>query len=113
MTRCRAPQAGTALSTHGQPRTTDKLMATAQQHLALDPGLPLSERVAAVLDRLRPMLQNDGGDIDLLGVSDEGVVEVRLQGACIGCPSSTITLTLGTERNLKELVPEVTRVVCA
>ena len=88
-------------------------MATLPQPLALDPGLPLYERVAAVLDRLRPMLHNDGGDIELLGVSDEGVVAVRLQGACIGCPSSTMTLTLGIERNLKELVPEVTRVVCA
>ncbi len=101
------------MSTRGQPRTTDKLMATLPQPLAIDPGLPLYERVAAVLDRLRPMLHNDGGDIELLGVSDEGVVEVRLLGACIGCPSSTMTLTLGIERNLKELVPEVRRVVCA
>ncbi len=100
------PSAGT----HG--RQTD-LMATLERPSALDPSLPLSERVATVLDRLRPMLQNDGGDIELLGVSDDGVVEVRLLGACIGCPSSSITLTLGIERNLKELVPEVTRVVCA
>jgi len=88
-------------------------MATFQQPLTLDPGSPLLERVASVLDQLRPMLRNDGGDIELRNVTDDGVVEVRLMGACIGCPSSSMTLTLGIERNLKELVPEVTRVVCA
>lgn len=88
-------------------------MATWQQTPALDPRSPLLERVTAVLERLRPMLRHDGGDIELLGISDDGVVEVRLLGACIGCPSSSMTLTLGIERNLKELVPEVTRVVCA
>jgi len=92
---------------------TEKLMSPPHEPIALDPTLPLGERVATVLDRLRPMLRRDGGDIELLGVDGDGVVEVRLLGACVGCPSSSMTLTLGIERNLKELVPEVTRVVCA
>jgi Fe-S cluster biogenesis protein NfuA len=80
---------------------------------ALDPAQPISVRVNNVLERLRPMLRADGGDIELLGIDDDGIVEVRLLGACVGCPSSYMTLTLGIERNLRELVPEVTRVVCA
>ncbi|RME40150.1 MAG: NifU family protein [Planctomycetota bacterium] len=72
----------------------------------------LRQRVAAVLDTLRPMVQSDGGDIELVDVDADGVVSVRLHGACIGCPSSDMTLTLGIERTLKEQVPEVTRVVC-
>ncbi len=72
----------------------------------------LRERVAAVLDTLRPMLQSDGGDIELVDVEADGVVKVRLQGACVGCPSASMTLGMGIERNLKDRVPEVTRVVC-
>jgi len=92
---------------------TESFMSDTYEPLALDPGQSPSERVATVIDRLRPMLRRDGGDIELLGVRENGVVEVRLLGACIGCPSSSMTLALGIERNLKELVPEVTRVVCA
>jgi len=77
------------------------------------PRKSLFERVSAVLDQLRPMAHADGGDIELLNVDRDGVVSVRLHGACIGCPSSTMTLTLGIERNLKDQVPEVTRVVCS
>ncbi len=80
------------------------------------PGSPapssLRERVAAVIDEIRPMLQGDGGDIELLDVADDGVVRVRLRGACMGCPSAQLTLTYGVERNLRARVPEVTRVVC-
>ena len=72
----------------------------------------LHERVAAVLDAVRPMLQSDGGDIELVDVDADGVVKVRLQGACIGCPSASMTLSVGIERNLKDQIPEVTRVVC-
>ena len=74
---------------------------------------PLRDRVAAVLEKIRPLVQADGGDVELVDVDDEGVVSVRLKGACIGCPSAAITLTLGIERTLKEQVPEVTRVVSA
>ena len=73
----------------------------------------LHDRVAAALDQIRPMMQADGGDVELVDVDDEGVVSVRLQGACHGCPSAAITLTMGIERVLKQHVPEVNRVVCA
>ncbi len=72
----------------------------------------LEARVAVVLERIRPALQSDGGDIELIGVDASGKVRVRLLGACIGCPSSAMTLTMGVERNLKEHIPEVTSVVC-
>ncbi len=74
---------------------------------------PLYDRVAMVIDALRPLVQSDGGDIELVDVDNEGVVRVRLQGDCIGCPSASMTLTMGIERNLKDQIPEVTRVVCA
>ena len=73
----------------------------------------LRDRVAAVLDTVRPAMQSDGGDVELVDVDANGVVRVRLQGACIGCPSASMTLTMGIERQLKELIPEVKRVVLA
>ncbi len=76
-----------------------------------DKSTPIRKRVAAVLDLMRPALQSDGGDLELISVDEHGVVQVRLHGACVGCPSSTMTLSLA-ERNLKEQVPEVTEVVC-
>lgn len=69
--------------------------------------------VAAVLELVRPSLQADGGDIELIDVNADGVVTVKLQGACGGCPMSQMTLTHGVERVLKERIPEVTRVVSA
>ncbi len=66
----------------------------------------LKQKVAAVLDELRPALQRDGGDVELIDVVD-GVVQVELQGACRGCPMSQMTLSFGIERVLKEKVPEV------
>lgn len=71
------------------------------------------EDVAAVLELIRPSLQADGGDVTLIDVDDEGVVQVELQGACAGCPMSQMTLANGVERILKERVPGVTRVVPA
>ena len=68
------------------------------------------ERVQAVLDQIRPALQADGGDVELVDVTDEGVVKVALQGACRGCPMSQLTLSNGVERVLKEQIPEVVRV---
>lgn len=67
--------------------------------------------VAAVLELIRPTLQADGGDVQLVDVNDEGVVSVQLQGACKGCPMSQMTLANGVERILKERVEGVTRVV--
>lgn len=70
----------------------------------------LRARVAEIVELIRPAVQRDGGDIELVGVSGEGVVRIRLHGACVGCPSSLMTLRMGIERNLKEHVPEVTGV---
>lgn len=72
----------------------------------------LRDRVQGVLNMIRPAVQADGGDIELVDVTEPtGVVSVRFHGACHGCPSSTMTLQHGIERNLKEKVPEVTSVV--
>lgn len=68
------------------------------------------DKVAAFIERVRPMIQEDGGDVELVEVTSEGVARIRLLGACVGCPSSSITLHMGIERNLKEHVPEVTGV---
>ena len=68
------------------------------------------DRVQTVLDQIRPALQADGGDVALVGITDEGVVQVQLQGACRGCPMSQLTLANGVERVLKEQIPEVVRV---
>jgi Fe-S cluster biogenesis protein NfuA len=71
------------------------------------PTPSLHERVAKVISLIRPAVQSDGGDVELVEITPDGVVEVRLHGACVGCPSSTMTLQLGIERNLKAHVPEV------
>jgi Fe-S cluster biogenesis protein NfuA len=72
----------------------------------------LRSAVEDVIDMIRPLARNDGGDIELVDVNDQGVVSIRLRGACVGCPSSQITLSMGIERNLRDRIPEVTRVVC-
>jgi Fe-S cluster biogenesis protein NfuA len=71
----------------------------------------LKERVAHVIGLIRPSIQSDGGDIELVDVTDDGVVQIRFQGECIGCPSSSMTLQHGIEKNLKDRVPEVRSVV--
>jgi Fe-S cluster biogenesis protein NfuA len=68
------------------------------------------ERVEKVLSLIRPAIQADGGDLELVEVTPEGVVRIRLLGACVGCTSSSVTLQMGIERNLKNHVPEITRV---
>ena len=70
----------------------------------------MKEKVEAVLEKIRPALQADGGDVELVEVT-EGVVKVRLKGACSGCPMSKMTLKQGIERLLKEEVPEVKEVI--
>jgi Fe-S cluster biogenesis protein NfuA len=72
--------------------------------------MPTKEQVQEVLDQIRPALQADGGDVELVEVCDDGVVKVALQGACRGCPMSQLTLANGVERVLKENLPEVSRV---
>ncbi|HEX3012189.1 MAG TPA: NifU family protein [Syntrophomonadaceae bacterium] len=71
----------------------------------------MREKVEAILNKIRPALQNDGGDVELVDVDDQGVVKVRLQGACGGCPMASMTLKNGIERTLKESIPEVKEVV--
>jgi Fe-S cluster biogenesis protein NfuA len=71
----------------------------------------VKDRVQLVINWLRPVIQSDGGDIELVDVSAAGVVQVRLHGACVGCPSSEMTLRQGIERNIREKVPEVSQVV--
>lgn len=66
----------------------------------------MQEKVEAALNEIRPMLQADGGDVELVEV-EGGVVKVRLQGACAGCPMSQMTLKNGIERILKEKIPEI------
>ena len=70
----------------------------------------LTERVQKALEDVRPSLQADGGDIELVEVKEDGTVMVRLQGACAGCPMSQMTLKQGVETYLKKQVPEVTTV---
>ena len=79
----------------------------------VQPDQPFFEQVAEVTTTSRPPNQNDGGDLELLGVDDQGVVRVRFHGACVGCPSASMTLTMGVERVLKEKLPQVTKVVLA
>lgn len=71
----------------------------------------VKERVQSVIDTIRPAVQMDGGDIELVDVDGYGTVQIKFYGACQGCPSSTMTLQMGIERNLKEKVPEVTEVI--
>ena len=72
---------------------------------------PLRDRVQTVIDLIRPAVQADGGDIELVDITSAGVVSIRFHGACNGCPSASMTLQDGIERNLKERVPEVTQVI--
>jgi Fe-S cluster biogenesis protein NfuA len=70
----------------------------------------IKEKVQTALNKIRPSLQADGGDVQLVDVDEKGVVKVKLTGACGGCPMSQMTLKMGIEKSLKQQVPEVTRV---
>ena len=72
--------------------------------------MPDKEKVEEVLGKIRPMLEADGGDVELVDVND-GTVTLKLTGACAGCPMSSMTLKMGIERILKEEIPEVKEVV--
>jgi Fe-S cluster biogenesis protein NfuA len=71
----------------------------------------MKERVEAAISKVRPALQADGGNVELVDVSPDGIVKVRLTGACGSCPMSQMTLKMGIERVIKEEVPEVKEVV--
>jgi Fe-S cluster biogenesis protein NfuA len=69
------------------------------------------EKLETVLDKIRPAIQADGGDVELIRIREDNVVEVRLKGACNGCPMATLTLKAGIERIVKEEIPEVVEVI--
>jgi Fe-S cluster biogenesis protein NfuA len=71
----------------------------------------MKEQVLEVLQLVRPALQADGGDVELVDVTDDGIVSVRLKGACGSCPMATMTLKMGIERTLKDKIPGVKEVV--
>ncbi len=71
----------------------------------------MKQKVQEVLELVRPALQADGGDVELVDVTDDGIVSVRLTGACGSCPMSTMTLKMGIERTLRDKIPEVKEVV--
>lgn len=71
----------------------------------------MKDRVEKVLDRIRPLLQAEGGDIELVDVDEEGNVKVKLKGTCGVCPMSQITLAWSVEREIKKEIPEVKRVI--
>lgn len=71
----------------------------------------MKEQVQEVLNLVRPALQADGGDVELVDVSEDGIVSVKLTGACGSCPMSTMTLKMGIEKTLKEKIPSVKEVV--
>ena len=71
----------------------------------------MKEKVEAALAKIRPSLNADGGDVELIEVSPDGVVKVRLTGACGGCPMSQMTLKMGIEKMLRQEIPELKEVV--
>jgi Fe-S cluster biogenesis protein NfuA len=73
----------------------------------------IKEKVVKALNRVRPYLQNDGGDIDLIEITDDLTVKVKLTGACHGCPFAMQTLKAGVEQAIMQEVPEITKVVSA
>lgn len=69
------------------------------------------DKVSEVIESIRPMLQNDGGDIELVGVDADKTVRVRLQGACRGCPGARMTLKMGVERVLRQKLSDIKEVI--
>jgi len=67
----------------------------------------MKEQVEKAIEGIRGYLQADGGDIELVGITEDNVVQVRLKGACSGCPGAVMTLKMGVERILKEKIPEI------
>jgi Fe-S cluster biogenesis protein NfuA len=71
---------------------------------------PLEEKVKNIIEQIRPYLQSDGGDIQFVNITEDNVVNVRLQGACHSCPMATQTLKGGVERTIKQYIPEIVSV---
>lgn len=73
--------------------------------------MSLKDEIMAALDEIRPMLQRDGGDLQVVEITDDGIVKLKLVGACGTCPMSQMTLKMGIEKRLKEAVPAVKQVI--
>ena len=71
----------------------------------------IEEKVKEIIETIRVSLQSHGGDVELVGIDPDNTVNVRLQGACQGCPGATMTMKMGIERILKERIPEIKQVV--
>ena len=69
------------------------------------------EKIEEILNRVRPSIQADGGDVELVNIREDNAIELRLKGACNGCPMATLTLKAGIERIIKEEIPEVAEVI--
>ncbi|MCK6475904.1 MAG: NifU family protein [Phycisphaerales bacterium] len=102
------------ISVHGQgepqgPGEPGAGLGQAGLGTAPDAARPVTveDKVRKIIALIRPAVQSDGGDLELVEITDQGVVRIRLHGACVGCPSSLVTLQMGVERNLKAHVPEV------
>ena len=78
-----------------------------QQAAQSEQEISVYDRVSRIIDQIRPAIKDDGGDVELVGITDKGIVRIRLHGACVGCPSSQMTLQYGIEKNLMDRVPEV------
>jgi Fe-S cluster biogenesis protein NfuA len=88
-----------------------KLQPIMPTSLPADPRMSIPEKIEGALDSIRPALQIDGGDVEFVDFNeDDGVVQIRLTGACGGCPISSVTVKQGIERRIKMVVPEVTEV---
>ncbi len=95
-----------AATLRGQGTGCPEKIADSEEH-----AMEFKEKVQDALNKVRPSLQADGGDVELVDVDEPaGLVKVRLQGACAGCPMSQMTLKMGIEKVLKQSVPEVNRV---
>ncbi|HNQ39474.1 MAG: NifU family protein [Candidatus Cloacimonas sp.] len=69
------------------------------------------EKIESILEKVRPSIQADGGDVELIKIREDNVIEVRLKGTCNGCPMATLTLKAGIERLIKDEIPEVKEVI--
>lgn len=93
------------------PASSESPQGSGDSHSESEASGTLREQVLSVLELIRPAVQQDGGDIELVEVDSDGKVSIRFLGACIGCPSSEITLREGIARNLRERVPGVSEVI--
>lgn len=82
-------------------------MPPTAQPSAPPPPTDLTQRVRRIIELIRPAVQSDGGDLEFVDITPDKVARIRLHGACVGCPSSQMTLKVGIERNLRDHVPEI------